>query len=57
MKPLSTKEIQENDGGDSANEGPSKSLPSDEVEWMKKIMKTAYSNDICPKPRYKPKRN
>lgn len=56
MKPLSTKEIQENDGA-AADERPSKPLPSDEVEWMKKIMKTAYSNDICPKPRYKPKRS
>lgn len=57
MKPLSTKEIQENDGGAAANKGPNELLPSDEVEWMKKIMKTAYSNDTCPKPRYKLKRN
>ncbi|PBK97642.1 hypothetical protein ARMGADRAFT_1076111 [Armillaria gallica] len=58
MKPPFTKEIQENDGGAAADEGPSKPLlPSDEVEWMKKIMKTAYSNEIRPKPRYKPKRN
>ncbi|KAK0221799.1 hypothetical protein IW262DRAFT_931260 [Armillaria fumosa] len=57
MKPLSTKEIQENDGGASADERPSEPLPSDKVEWMKKVTETAYGNNVFPKPGRKPKRN
>ena len=54
MKPLSNKEIQENDGG--PDERPSELLPIDEVEWMKRITKAAYGNHICPQPRRKSKR-
>ncbi|KAK0464576.1 uncharacterized protein EV420DRAFT_1638126 [Desarmillaria tabescens] len=51
-----TKRSQAKEDRAKPDERPSTPLPNDKVEWMEKIMETAYCNIVPPKP-YKPKPN